>query len=70
VQRSSIIRSYRLVNAYLVDVNRSESTCLWRIVISAIIPQDSRPATVLRYATFSFFSSTFIYRLLREHLPG
>jgi hypothetical protein len=38
-----------------------DAACLWRIVISAMIPQDSRPATILRCAIFSFFSSTFIY---------
>src|SRR6266853_1004648 len=33
-------------------------TCLWRIAISLIIPEDFRPAAVLRSAIWSFFSST------------
>ena len=43
-------------------VTKGEQSCLWRIAISPMIPQDSRPGTILRSAIFSSFSSAFICR--------
>lgn len=42
--------------------------CLWRIVISHMIPQYSRPATIPRCKILSLFSSTLIYRWLSDRM--
>jgi hypothetical protein len=44
-------RSFWHARRFLLRSNSNQS-CLWRIVISAMIPQDSRSATVLRCAVF------------------